>query len=87
MPRSIVRIRGIFRALRGRCPSCGSQPSQRCNVCLGYRMPFPASASTRQRWWFRFEQQLAAQAARAGSPSLGHAMSGSGSRAGGIAAG
>lgn len=45
-------IRGRLRLLRGQCPACSSEPqsAEGCEVCRGYRGPFPAEDRTMQRW-------------------------------------
>ena len=57
-----TRLRGRVRVMRGRCPSCSSdfQAAASCEVCRGYRGPFPAEARTLLRWSGRFGAQLRA---------------------------
>ena len=47
-----VSIRARLRLLRGWCPACSSDPhsAEGCEVCRGYRGPFPADARTMQPW-------------------------------------
>lgn len=55
-------IRGRLRLLRGHCPACSSdsQSVEGCEVCRGYRGPFPADGRTMQRWTWRFDARMQA---------------------------
>ena len=56
----LARMRGSLRLARGRCPSCLSENSEHCGVCLDYRGPFPVGPETLGRWHWRYESTLAA---------------------------
>ena len=53
-------LRGRLRLVRGRCPSCSSEPvaAASCEVCRGYQGPFPAEDRTLLRWSWRYEGAL-----------------------------
>ena len=61
-------IRARLRLLRGWCPACSSDPhsAEGCEVCRGYRGPFPADARTMQRWTWRFHALIEASASPVG---------------------
>jgi hypothetical protein len=60
MVRMLAQMRGSLRLARGRCPSCFSEASEHCDVCLDYRGPFPVDPDMLWRWHWRYESSLAA---------------------------
>ena len=49
---------GAWRLWGGRCPKCNSEFNYQCDICNGYRDPYPPENSTKEHWKRQFNEQV-----------------------------